>query len=84
MATEQVINPSHYDVMPGVTAIDIIAATLTEDQFYGYCLGNALKYRLRAGKKTSDPSTCLHKADNHMQLFNDLKHLCRKESLQYA
>lgn len=48
---DPVNNPKHYEVAPGVEAIDIIEAALTPEQFKGYCLGNVLKYRLRAGKK---------------------------------
>jgi hypothetical protein len=44
-------NPSHYDFFPGVEAIQIIRASLTADQWKGYCMGNKLKYRLRAGSK---------------------------------
>ena len=47
------INPSHYKQFPK-EAIDIIRDTLTEEQFVGYCLGNELKYRLRAGYKNPD------------------------------
>lgn len=31
--------------------IDAIKATLTEEEFIGFCKGNALKYQFRAGKK---------------------------------
>ncbi len=47
------INPPHYKQTCGLDleAIDIMKTILTTDQFVGYCAGNALKYRLRAGKK---------------------------------
>jgi hypothetical protein len=48
---DQVNNPKHYAIAPGVEAIDIIKASLTPEQFKGYLLGNFLKYRLRAGDK---------------------------------
>lgn len=44
-------NPKHYALFPGTQAIDIIEAALTPEEFAGYCKGNALKYRLRAGEK---------------------------------
>lgn len=50
---DAVDNPSHYRQF-GKEAIDIIRSTLTAEEFAGYCKGNELKYRLRAGFK--DPS----------------------------
>lgn len=51
MKNDEVNNPSHYDLFPGQQAIDVIKAALTPEEFRGYCKGNALKYRLRAGEK---------------------------------
>lgn len=48
---DPVNHPSHYQLFPGQEAIDIIRAALTDEEFRGYCKGNALKYRLRAGEK---------------------------------
>ena len=49
---EDVVNsPSHYKVFPDMEAIDIIEKVLTDEEFKGYCKGNFLKYRLRAGEK---------------------------------
>lgn len=48
---DPVNNPSHYQLFPGQEAIDVIRAALTDEEFAGYCKGNALKYRLRAGEK---------------------------------
>ena len=42
--------PKHYKILD-TEAIDIIFKSLSQEEFGGYCLGNALKYRLRAGKK---------------------------------
>lgn len=49
--SDPVNHPSHYQLFPGQEAIDVIEATLTPEEFAGYCKGNALKYRLRAGEK---------------------------------
>ena len=49
--SDQVNSPSHYQLYPGMEAIDVIRKVLTEDEFIGYCKGASLKYRLRAGKK---------------------------------
>lgn len=43
--------PSHYYLMPGVQVIEVIRASLTPEEFEGYCKGNSIKYQLRANKK---------------------------------
>lgn len=52
---DDVNQPSHYMIAPGIEAIDIIETVLREyahlDPGQGYLLGNFLKYRLRAGDK---------------------------------
>lgn len=67
-------NPSHYQLLD-TEAIEVIARTMTETMFYGYCLGNELKYRLRAGKK-GDALEDLAKADEYELIFNRYKHYC--------
>lgn len=52
--------PPHY-VTGGIETIDYLEAKLTSEQFKGFCLGNALKYLSRAGKK-GDFATDLAKA----------------------
>lgn len=50
----QVESPKHYEVIEGVEAKDIIKASLDAldiTPWQAYCLGNILKYRLRAGEK---------------------------------
>ena len=59
---DDVNNPKHYDLFPDQQVIDVIQAALTEEEFVGYCKGNALKYRLRAGDK-GDALKCLAKAN---------------------
>lgn len=49
---EGVRTPSHYILFDDIEAIEVIARSMTREQFRGYCLGNILKYRLRAGKKS--------------------------------
>ena len=50
---DQVKNPKHYEVLDGVESIEIIARSMTPEQWHGFCLGNIIKYRIRAGKKDS-------------------------------
>jgi hypothetical protein len=59
---EAITSPSHYKVCEGLEVVDMIRAVLTPEQFRGYCLGNLIKYRMRAGKKTMSPMEDLGKA----------------------
>lgn len=75
---DDVRQPSHYLVFPEVESIEIIARSMTQAEFKGFCLGNILKYRLRAGKK-SELATMekdLKKADFYKELFEQHKGKC--------
>lgn len=70
--------PPHYQVFDGVESIEIIARSMTVSEFRGFCLGNVLKYRLRAGKK-SELATMekdLKKAAFYQELFDLHKGKC--------
>ncbi len=58
------INPHHYQKTCGTSleVIDFIKSILTASEFIGYCAGNAMKYRLRAGKKSKSIETDIKKA----------------------
>lgn len=76
---EGVWTPSHYMLFEDVESIQVIARTMTVAEFKGFCLGNVLKYRLRAGKK-SELATIekdLAKADFYKELFAKHKGECR-------
>ena len=75
---EMVESPSHYDLFPGVEAIQVIASSLTAEEYRGYCLGNLLKYRLRCGKKDNVEQE-LAKADKYKELFEKHNHLCKDD-----
>lgn len=62
LAHDPIHNPAHYQSLPGFESIDVIQAALTPEEFQGFCKGNMLKYRFRAGKK-GPAETCLAKAD---------------------
>lgn len=48
----EVYNPEHYKLNGlNIEVVDVIKAVLTEEEFKGWCRGNALKYLMRAGKK---------------------------------
>lgn len=49
---DDVHNPDHYKLNGlNIEVVDVIRSVLTEDEFKGWCKGNALKYLMRAGKK---------------------------------
>ena len=56
--------------------IEIIACLMSTEAFHGYCLGNVLKYRLRAGNKDVTTQE-IGKADKYKELYEDFKHLCK-------
>ncbi len=75
---EGVTKPSHYMLFDDIEAIEVIARSMTREQFKGYCFGNILKYRLRAGKK-SELATMekdLNKAAFYQELFDLHKGKC--------
>ncbi len=70
--------PTHYQLFDGIEAIEVIARSMTTEMFKGYCLGNILKYRLRAGKK-SELATLekdMAKAAFYLELYTKHKGLC--------
>ena len=74
---DAVYQPKHYELMEGIESIEVIACSLTGDEWRGFCLGNALKYRLRVGKKDNIEQE-LKKASNYADnLYHDFKHLNR-------
>lgn len=79
---DDVRKPPHYQVFPDVESIEIIARSMTQAEFKGFCMGNVLKYRLRAGKK-SELATMekdLKKADFYKELFEQHKGKCYANS----
>ena len=75
-ALEQAVDsPKHYQFFKGIEAIEIIARSMTLEQFHGYCLGNKLKYKLRAGLKDSVEQD-LAKANKYDELFDMYKGEC--------
>ena len=64
--TDEINSPSHYMLFPDMEAIDVIQKALTPDEFIGFCKGNALKYRLRAGDK-GPAEKCIAKANWYQQ-----------------
>lgn len=70
------IEENHYSLFEEIEAIHVIASSMTEEEFRGFCMGNVLKYRLRAGKK-DEVEKELNKANHYLDLYKKHKHLCR-------
>ena len=72
--------PSHYQVFDGLESIEVIARSMTVEQFRGFCMGNTLKYRLRAGKKSDQANITkdLAKAEFYKELFEKHKAECHE------
>ncbi|MCV6604625.1 MAG: DUF3310 domain-containing protein [Porticoccaceae bacterium] len=70
---DAVRNPAHYVLIDGVESITIIASAMTAEQWKGFCLGNIIKYRLRAGKKDAMAQD-IGKAAYYEELY--ATHLC--------
>jgi len=66
--SDMVNHPSHYTV-GDIECIDAIKAALTEEEFRGYCKGNALKYIWREKHKGGDES--MKKAEWHLNKLTE-------------
>lgn len=75
VAADAVNSPQHYQLFPDLEAIEVIARSMTREQFYGYCLGNRLKYRLRAGNKDKLEQD-IAKSDKYLELYEQHKGEC--------
>ena len=69
---DNVKSPKHYEILDDFESITIIASTMTEDQWFGFCLGNIIKYRLRAGKK-NDVLEDIAKSDFYKKIMQRKK-----------
>nr|DAE36734.1 MAG TPA: nucelotide kinase [Caudoviricetes sp.] len=74
-SADAVNSPQHYQLFPDLEAIVVIARSMTQNQFYGYCLGNRLKYRLRAGNKDKLEQD-IAKSDKYLELYEQHKGEC--------
>lgn len=63
------VSPKHYASFPDMQALDVMRNTLTATEYIGYLKGNALKYRLRLGKK------------ENVQIEDDLQKACQYEGI---
>lgn len=62
---------NHYKLWEGFEVIDVIKQVLTPEEFKGFCKGNILKYRLRAGVKEHEPAEKDIRKSRDYQLWLD-------------
>lgn len=74
---DNIKNPKHYQILDGVESIQIIASAMTIEGFHGFCLGNIIKYRMRAGNKDALEQD-IGKANFYQELYEQNKHLCKE------
>lgn len=82
MEDDLIKKPKHYLMLDNVESIEIIASALTTAQWKGFCLGNILKYRIRAGKK-DDMQQDIAKSIEYEDIFHRYTHLNRTEDTQH-
>ena len=58
--SESVNHPAHYNAGK-FEVIDVIQDAFSKNEFYGFCMGNCLKYLLRARHKHDSPVEDLEK-----------------------
>lgn len=72
----EINHPTHYQSESGYECIEVMRAVLTEEQFKGFCLGNAFKYIWRAGKKDVDGFyDDVRKANWYLRYLSELPYL---------
>lgn len=74
---DMVNHPKHYMLANGIESKDVVRATLTPEEYKGWCKGNALKYQFRAGKK--DPSKIKEDYQKAVWFLNELIGIMDKE-----
>ena len=74
--SDAVHSPKHYAVFDDIEAIEVIARSMTQEMFKGYCFGNLLKYRLRVGGK-DEVMQELAKSDKYKELYEKFKGFCQ-------
>ena len=70
-----VSSPNHY-LKLGYECIEIIACSLSQEAFKGYCMGNFLKYRFRMGNKDAIMQD-FDKSKEYLMLYDKYMHLCK-------
>ncbi|WP_251455335.1 DUF3310 domain-containing protein [Veillonella intestinalis] len=75
---DMVHSPSYYKLRGlDIESVDVIRSVLSDEEYKGWCKGNALKYLFRAGKK-DDEVQDLSKCSVYLKWLTDkLTNLCK-------
>lgn len=77
---DNVNSPKHYKMECGIEVIDLIRKVLGEEGFIAYCLGNILKYLLRAENKNGKED--YKKASKYLEFIIENPLACDFEIVQ--
>lgn len=67
---DAVNHPKHYQLPSGRESIEVMKEVLTDEEYRGWCKGNALKYIFREGKK-DDAAQDLKKAGKFLEFLTE-------------
>lgn len=70
--SDAVNHPKHYQLPSGRESVDVMREILTDEEFRGWCKGNALKYIFREGKK-DDAVQDIKKAGKFLEFLTEEK-----------
>jgi hypothetical protein len=89
---DNVNNPNHYKLGCGVESIEIIKRVLGTQGFVAFCLGNILKYLIRAEKKNGKEDykkaakylEWIIERDNKISYFTDIEDLEKDLGVEWS
>ena len=89
---DNINNPNHYKLSCGVESIEIIKRVLGTQGFVAFCLGNILKYLIRAEKKNGKEDykkaakylEWIIERDNKIPYFTDIEDLEKDLGVEWS
>lgn len=89
---DNVNNPNHYKLDCGIESIKIIETVLGAQGFVAFCLGNILKYLIRAEKKNGKEDykkaakylEWIIERDNNISFFTDIEDLEKELGVEWS
>lgn len=89
---DNINNPNHYKLSCGVESIEIIKRVLGTQGFVAFCLGNILKYLIRAEKKNGKEDykkaakylEWIIERDNKISYFTDIEDLEKDLGVEWS
>jgi hypothetical protein len=89
---DNINNPNHYKLSCGVESIEIIKRVLGTQGFVAFCLGNILKYLIRAEKKNGKEDykkaakylEWIIERDNKIHYFTDIEDLEKDLGVEWS